>query len=944
MRDLGIRGLSVAVFAILGLVASHLVSETLRNDARNAWAIEADSAAQSLTRTLLGWLEESYAPLSGLAALNENSDSLTEAEFLSAYDGLEARATAFFLEGAALYVPSTVEGGTGWRMKFSTDPDGVLSGDTPLSIEPALLQSIRVAEARFGELILGQPILGPDGKTHISPVALGTFNNNSNQVIVGLVDYAALVKGLFRLHVPSGAGVRISGRYPDLQGQGRNVPVLVQGVEKPIHAVTTRTVSAGAELAVTWDFDKKFSGGPQQELANLALIAGIILVVGVSLFVAVLLQRNRTITLRVDEATRELSEKESLLRMALDNMPGGMIVADENQELVLVNDQYREFYGDSDGLLKPGTSMRDILRREIDLGLLTGEGGPEEILEARMQSLVSGEIFSVRDTGVDGRTLQVVRKPAPNGHTVAVATDITEMVEAQRGARLLSEALDTFSDMVILYDSDERVIFTNDRYHEIYPDSPPKDEIRNFTMEGLVRRSLDAGLINDPLAKTDPEAWLQQTLTKRRNKDGGSGETTHKNGRTYFYRYSWTTEGGMILFQIDITQRKEAEQALAAKQAQLNNILENAQQGVVLFDAQKKLISWNARYPETLNIDQDLLYPGMPLLDLTLVLASRGDYGEGDPRELADRRVAQLYSGNFRGDVSFGEGRMFDAQSSRTPDGSIVITYTDITERKKTERIIAEAKRLIDESMQYGSRIQRALLPSDDAMKDIFSDHFLIWEPKDVVGGDMLWMRPLEEGHLLIVADCTGHGAPGAFMTMISTGALDQALREVPDGDPAEVIAHMNRVIKVALGQDQAKGESDDGVELGIVRIEGKHLTFAGARFALNRYADGQIEEIKGDRSGIGYRKISMEQTFTNHEINVSPGDLFYIWTDGVTDQIGGAKRRAFGKRRVRACLGDFHRMTMPRQKVQILRDFIEYQHNEERRDDITFFGFKLPE
>ena len=195
LRNLGIRGISVAIFAILGLFASYLVSETLRSDARNVWEIEADSAAQSLTRTLLGWLEESYAPLSGLAALNENSDNLTEAEFLSAYDGLEARATAFFLEGAALYVPMPVNGGAGWRMKYSTDPDGALSRDTPLSIEPALLQSIRVAEARFGELILGRPILGPDGRSHVSPVALGTFNSDGNQVIVGLVDYAHWLKG-----------------------------------------------------------------------------------------------------------------------------------------------------------------------------------------------------------------------------------------------------------------------------------------------------------------------------------------------------------------------------------------------------------------------------------------------------------------------------------------------------------------------------------------------------------------------------------------------------------------------------------------------------------------------------------------------------------------------------------------------------------------------------
>jgi len=354
------------------------------------------------------------------------------------------------------------------------------------------------------------------------------------------------------------------------------------------------------------------------------------------------------------------------------------------------------------------------------------------------------------------------------------------------------------------------------------------------------------------------------------------------------------------------------------------------------------LTAWNARYPDTLNVDAATLHPGLPLFDLVLSVASRGDFGDDAPREMAQARVRQLSKRSFRGDVSFGDDRIFDAQSSRTTDGAMIITYTDITERKKAERILSDAMKLINESIQYASRIQRALLPHEAALDAAFTEHFVIWEPKDVVGGDMVWHRPLKKGCLMVVADCTGHGPPGAFMTMIATGALDQALRDVVDGDPAEIITHMNRVIKTALGQDRADGESDDGVELGVCRIIGKEFTFAGARFSLYRVADEDIEEIKGDKSGIGYRRVSMDQAFTNHAVEIHDDDAFYIWTDGITDQIGGVKRRSFGNRRVKKYILDFHRMSMTQQRVHLMREYVEYQHHEERRDDITFIGFRL--
>jgi serine phosphatase RsbU (regulator of sigma subunit)/PAS domain-containing protein len=815
---LGLRNWAIVLIVLIGIGSTVLLSNTLRNDARKGWELEGTNTAQSLSGALLGWLEESYAPISGLAALAENSSELTESEFLNAYDGLESRATAFFLDAVAFIEPVSDGGKQSWHIKYSTNFDGELAPNQILEENTEILRVVRVAENRFGETILGRPITRGNEALHVSPVALAITNGTKNFVIVGLVDYASLVGGLFDLRVPDGVGLKLTGRFPMVDGQSVQQPILHQGSADGVLSVPTRTVSAGAEMVIAWEFDPTFSGGPSEGLANLALISGLVGVAAITLFFAFLLQRNRTITLRVEAATKELSEKEAQLRMTLDNMPGGILVVDSDLNVALVNEHYYKFYGSPDGLDIKGANLRDILRGEIEKGYISGEGEPEEVLENRLATFKSQETETLRDTVKDGRVIQIVRKPAPGGHTISIATDITEIVEARRTEKLLREALDTFSEMIILYDKDERVIFTNNRYHEIYPKSPPKDEITKFTLEGLLRRSLEAGQISHPMAKSDPEAWLKGALESRRNKDGAHGETTHASGQTYYFRNAWTTEGGMILVQIDITERKQAEQKLS------------------------------------------------------------------------------------------------------------------------------DAYNIISHSIDYASRIQRSVLPSDLMLNSSFADHFVIWEPRDVVGGDVYWCYPWGDGVLVVLGDCTGHGVPGAFMTLISTGALDQAISDTTAGDVGELVSRMHRNIQKTLGQDGGQTESDDGLELGACYIDAKkqNLVFSGARFDLFTAREGEVTRHKGSKKGIGYPEVPADQIFEQIVLDVDSSTSFYMTTDGVIDQASDTKRRGFGKKRFQALLASIHQRDMEKQRSEILDAIEAYQGQAVRRDDIAVIGFRF--
>ena len=640
----------------------------------------------------------------------------------------------------------------------------------------------------------------------------------------------------------------------------------------------------------------------------------------------------------------ELANQKAIIDTALENMGQGISMFDDDLNLLAFNDRFISLLDFPEELARPGTPLAAFFRYNAKRGEY-GDGDIDQLVRERVELAMKFEPHQFQRELSDGTIIEVTGQPVATGGFVTTYTDITETVEAQHSAKLLKEALDTFHDMVILYDKNEKVIFTNDRYHEIYPNSPPKDEITNYTMEGLLRRSLEAGQINQPLAKTDPEAWLKQALELRRNKEGGSGETSHANGQTYFYRYGWTTEGGMILVQFDITDRKHMEEALKAGEQQLRVALENMPGAMWLVDKDMKLVFANDQYVAIYGDPDGLVKPGADITEILKAEIARGSLsGEGTPEEILDERIR-----SYRTDktITFEDrtpdGGYVQLTRKPAPSGDNVSIAVDITDRKRAEQIIADAMRMIAESIQYASRIQRSVLPTPDQMAEEFADHMVIWEPKDVVGGDIYLLRKCATGTLLFVADCTGHGVPGAFMTMIATGALDQAIIENPNGDPSSLLQRVNQLVKTTLGQyEDMGGESDDGFECGLCLIEpdiGK-MTYAGARFELWQVLDGELEIIKGDRAGIGYRKTPIEQPFTNHWVLDEPGAMYYLFSDGMTDQIGGKKRRSFGKRRLKGHILDYYPMSMEHQSARLKREFDEYQHNEERRDDITLIGF----
>lgn len=275
-------------------------------------------------------------------------------------------------------------------------------------------------------------------------------------------------------------------------------------------------------------------------------------------------------------------------------------------------------------------------------------------------------------------------------------------------------------------------------------------------------------------------------------------------------------------------------------------------------------------------------------------------------------------------------------------------------EKEETEQAFAQldeahkdldrANRLLVESIQYARRIQTALLPDKNALGDAVREVHVCWEPLHVVGGDYFWLERIGGKSFLMIVDCTGHGVPGAFMTLVTASALDRILHERQMVRPSEVLSELDAMVRARLRQDHPEAESDDGLDAAICvwDPEARTVTYAGANLPLlYAGADGVPHDIRGTRSSLGYATLPPTRPFEDHVIPVEDGMSFYMITDGIPDHMGGEPKRLLGRRRLKAMLGKVQGQDMAAQLDALQADLEAWRGDEPRRDDMTLIGFR---
>jgi serine phosphatase RsbU (regulator of sigma subunit) len=257
--------------------------------------------------------------------------------------------------------------------------------------------------------------------------------------------------------------------------------------------------------------------------------------------------------------------------------------------------------------------------------------------------------------------------------------------------------------------------------------------------------------------------------------------------------------------------------------------------------------------------------------------------------------------------------------------------------------IISQKKQEIEQSIQYAKGIQNALLPSIKEIKSVFPEGFIYYQPKDVVSGDFYWFHKLGDHFYLVAADCTGHGVPGALMSIVSMDKIGQGIFEKKLSEPKDILRFLNVEIKNSLKQHDDESKQRDGLDLALIRINIKtaRVDFSAANRPLYIVSAGKITEYKADKVAIaGFTPD--EHDFKQISLEMKKGDCLYMSTDGYADQFGGTESKKFMTRNFKSLLEKIHNLDMNSQERELINSHLTWKGNYEQVDDILVVGIKV--
>jgi serine phosphatase RsbU (regulator of sigma subunit) len=262
---------------------------------------------------------------------------------------------------------------------------------------------------------------------------------------------------------------------------------------------------------------------------------------------------------------------------------------------------------------------------------------------------------------------------------------------------------------------------------------------------------------------------------------------------------------------------------------------------------------------------------------------------------------------------------------------------------RKANKLLAYQKRQITDSIEYASRIQTAILPPGDYISRVIPDHFILYKPRDIVSGDFYWITHKDGKIVVAVVDCTGHGVPGAFMSMLGFAFLNEIVNKEPDLKASNILNELRDYVKESLHQTGKENEAKDGMDIALCVIDPEHnkLQYAGAYNPLYLIRNEEFISLKADRMPIGIHIVEKE-SFTNHEMDIQKGDIIYIFTDGYIDQFGGPNAGKFKAGPFKDKLVSIKDKSMKEQKEILENEFYNWKGERDQIDDVLVMGIKI--
>jgi two-component system, sensor histidine kinase and response regulator len=539
--------LSAIVFAA-GMVATFFFSYLSYAKSEKDWNVRVDQTAERLSNTLLSWMEESYAPVSGLVALVENSSTVEPNEFLNAFEGMQSRSTTVLLDEASLL---RLNRDGQWQVAISSDALGYPGRYITLTDVAAALS---LASRRPNQFTLSPPFKSESGRT-ISAIALSASAASEATIVVGTLNYDTLLDGMRSGPVPKGIYLTLRGRF---LGQPDQKSVVAPPNDRQFqHISTTRVATAGADIEISWSATREFDGGPSYGMAIAGLLGGLVLTMGLTLFIGFLVRRNRQIERKVDEATlalRQSSEalgrERALLRSLIDSIP----------DLIFAKDMRGVYITSNKAVAKLLGRTADDVVGKTDLDIFPADFAV--FFRERDADMVKAGTITTNEEEVtypDGRVAQLETSKIPfiadDGELyglIGVSRDITERKKIERALAAERERLQRILDaspVGVAITIDNVAHFTNPRMEEMFALRVGSDVPDLYVVPGQRNALLD---------KLDREGIVRDFGVQLR---GPNGEI--RDSLTTLMHMEYDGRQGVLAWVVDVTELKKIQTALS---------------------------------------------------------------------------------------------------------------------------------------------------------------------------------------------------------------------------------------------------------------------------------------------------------------------------------------------------------------------------------------------
>jgi PAS domain S-box-containing protein len=274
---------------------------------------------------------------------------------------------------------------------------------------------------------------------------------------------------------------------------------------------------------------------------------------------------------------------------------------------------------------------------------------------------------------------------------------------------------------------------------------------------------------------------------------------------------------------------------------------------------------------------------------------------------------------------------------------SVLVVSHDITDRKMIELEVQNKNKKITESINYAKRIQTAILPNSRVISKALPDSFILYKPRDVVSGDFPWFMQVKDDIFIAAVDCTGHGVPGALLSLIGYFLLNDIVRSRKITEPGKILDLLDEGVTTTLRQDE-DSTTKDGMDIALCKINMTtgEVEYAGAHRPLYIMKAGVMEEVKGNKFPIGGGIFKNQTNFTNTKIKLNPGDSIYYSSDGFPDQFGGPEGRKFGPKRTREIIERVHKEPMTEALKVFDHEWESWRGDHKQTDDVLLIGIKF--